>query len=109
MYAAITNPATNVYCIDLSTTNSGFNSSTNCQTANPNTLISENFDNGLYTVYAYTFTQINSPGKTTNLFAEFVSDGPSVPEPASAASFGVGGLLLAAAMLRRRALARQKV
>jgi PEP-CTERM motif len=97
-FADITNPATNVYCLNFATTSAGpFNSSTNCATSNPNTLVSEKFDSNLFQVELPTFLDINSLAKTTNLPLTFAT--VATPEPASMALVGLvlagfGGLAI---------------
>lgn len=96
----ITNPATNVYCLDFGTVNT----STNCATSNPNTFDFVAFDNNLYEVGVETYTDINSLLKTTNLLIEFVP-GPGntvTPEPLSLGLTGLALCGLAALKFRRK-------
>lgn len=104
-YAEITNPATGVYCFDVSATDS-FNASLNCKTNNPSTYAVENFDGNLYELGISSYTLVNAVTKTTDLDA-FVAPVP-VPEPATEAMMGVALLMIGGLALRRKAGASKK-
>ncbi|MBV8904781.1 MAG: hypothetical protein JOZ22_14200, partial [Acidobacteriia bacterium] len=104
-YGEITNPATNVYCLDFDTSSSfsHVTSSYNCKNnASTPVWVTENYDGNLYNLQVQTYVWINEPTKTTTLTAQ-----TGVPEPMS---LGTTALAICAlfGLIARRKLQRSR-
>lgn len=100
-YGEITNPATNIYCLDFATTYGGPFNTGNCHTTSgPAQFAIEGFDNNRYEFGVQDFILINSPTKTTNLVG-FVAP-YNVPEPVPAATTGLAVCAFLGFALRRK-------